>query len=331
MSVGESPPAAPRIAVVIVAFDSGPHLQTALNGLERQTFRDFEIILWDNASQDGAAADARLPENARRFRSEENLGFAAGNNRAARETRAELLALLNPDAVPEPVWLERLVAALDANPRAVMAASRQVCADAPDRLDGLGDVFHIAGVAYRGGFGASSATQAPAGEVFAPCGASALYRRAAFDAAGGFDERFFCYAEDVDLGFRLQLAGRACWYVAGAVVHHMGSASAVSGSPFAVYHGHRNLEWMYLKNMPAALFWRYLPLHLAAVVAGGAWFTLRGRGGSFVRAKLDAIGGAGHAWRARRAVQASRQLSSSEVRGLLDRGSLWTRLRRPAG
>ena len=70
---------------------------------------------------------------------------------------------------------------------------------------------------------------------------------------GGLDERFFCYAEDVDLGFRLQLAGRKCRYVADAVVHHLGPASAGVGRDFAVYHGHRNLEWLFLKNMPGPL------------------------------------------------------------------------------
>ena len=125
-------------------------------------------------------------------------------------------------------------------------------------------------------------------------------------ALGGLDERFFCYVEDVDLGFRLQLAGRPCCYVADAVVHHLGSASSGVGSDFAVYHGHRNLEWLFLKNMPAPLLWRYLPLHLVTWPLLLVWFTARGRGWSFVRAKWDAVRGMGEAWRARTAVQALR-------------------------
>jgi GT2 family glycosyltransferase len=145
--------------------------------------------------------------------------------------------------------------------------------------------------------------------------------------AGGFDERFFCYAEDTDLGFRLQLAGRACWYAPDAVVRHLGSASAGVGSAFAVYHGHRNLEWMFLKNMPAVLFWRYLPVHLAALAVGLAFFATRGRAGSYLKAKWDALARAGEFWRSRRLVQATRIASTAAVRALLNHDSLVSRFR----
>jgi GT2 family glycosyltransferase len=131
----------------------------------------------------------------------------------------------------------------------------------------------------------------------------------------------------VDLGFRLQLAGRGCWYVADAVVHHVGSASAGTSSAFAVYHGHRNIEWMFLKNLPSAALWRYLPLHLATWAGGLARFAVRGRGGDYLRSKWDALRGIGQALRSRRAVQATRVLSTREVLALLDRRSLWSRLR----
>jgi GT2 family glycosyltransferase len=252
--------------VLIVAFNSGPHLQRALDGLAAQTFGDFEIVLWDNASEDGAASAARLPANARLVLSGDNLGFAGGNNAAARETGAGLLALLNPDAIPEPDWLERLVGALDARPDAVMAASRQLDAARPDRLDGAGDVFHVSGVCYRGGFRAPAASAAMEGETFSPCGAAALFRRAAFDAAGGFDERFFCYIEDVDLGFRLRLAGGACVYVPDAVVRHVGSATTGVRSEFATYHGVRNRIWTIVKDVPWPLLLLTAPLH-AVVLA----------------------------------------------------------------
>ncbi|MCG8441119.1 MAG: glycosyltransferase, partial [Caulobacterales bacterium] len=101
------------MCVVIVAYNSGSHLQHALDSLAAQTLSDVEIIVWDNASDDGAAARARLPANARLIRSPDNLGFAGGNNRAAALTTAPYLALLNPDAIAEPEWLERLVAAAE--------------------------------------------------------------------------------------------------------------------------------------------------------------------------------------------------------------------------
>ena len=88
-------------------------------------------------------------------------------------------------------------------------------------------------------------------EVFSPCAAAALYRRSALVEIGGFDDDFFCYSEDVDLGFRLMLAGHSCLYVPTSVTHHVGSGTTGGqNSDFAVYHGHRNLVWTYVKDMP---------------------------------------------------------------------------------
>ena len=114
---------------------------------------------------------------------------------------------------------------------------------APDRLDGAGDSYHVSGRAWRNGHNAPAATW-PAGEyeVFAPCAAAALYRRAAFEEVGGFDERYFCYFEDVDLGFRLRLRGHRCLYVPASVVRHVSSALSGYRSDFAVYHGERNMR-----------------------------------------------------------------------------------------
>jgi GT2 family glycosyltransferase len=159
---------------------------------------------------------------------------------------------------------------------------------------------------------------------FSACAAGALYRRDDWRRVGGLDERFFCYAEDVDLGFRLQRAGRRCWYVAEAVAHHVGSASSGLDSRFAVYHGHRNLEWVYLKNMPTRAAWRYGPLHLATCVAGFAWLATRGRGMPFVRAKADAW----RRWREfTRRQEPTDAVSSAHLVAMLDRTSLWRRWR----
>jgi GT2 family glycosyltransferase len=325
----ERPTASPRAAVLIVAFNSGGHLQRALDGLDAQTFRDFEIILWDNDSRDGAAEAARLPANARLVRSSANLGFAGGNNAAARETRAELLALLNPDAIPEPAWLERLVAALDARPDAVMAASRQLVAEDPGKLDGAGDVFHVSGVVYRGGFGAPSDGPLVAGEVFSPCGAAALYRRAAFDAAGGFDERFFCYIEDVDLGFRLRLAGGRCVYAPDAVVAHVGSATTGAKSEFATYHGVRNRIWTIVKNVPGRLLLVTAPLHAAVLGVQLVKAPFHGRAvlnGTW-RGVRDGVAGAPKFFADRRRLQAGRRTRVADIARAMT-WSPWKLLRR---
>lgn len=304
-----------RVAVVIVAFNSGDHLQRALDGLAAQTYNDFEVILWDNASVDGAAKAARLPPSTRYVRSEANLGFAGGNNAAVVETQAELLALLNPDAVPEPQWLERLVAALDADPKATMAASLQLLAQEQNYLDGMGDVFHITGVSYRGGCGAPMPSELRGGEVFAPCGAAALYRRAAFDAVGGFDERFFCYCEDVDLAFRLRLAGGRCVFAPDAIVHHVGSATTGRRSAFATYHGVRNRVWTIIKNVPAPLVFLTLLLHASVLSVQLLKAPFHGRevwSGTW-RGVRDGIGGAPRFFADRAALRHFRRASLGDI------------------
>ena len=198
----------------------------------------------------------------------------------------------------------------------------------PGQLDGAGDVLHVSGLVWRHGHRQALAAVPDAllaRPVFSACAAAALYRRHDWARAGGFDERFFCYAEDVDLGFRLQLAGRACWYVADAVVHHVGSASAGVGSQFAIYHGHRNIEWMFVKNTPGPLFWRYLPLHLATWVGGLAWFARRGRARAFLQAKWDALRGMGPALRARRTSPPPGTATVAKLRRLLNHDPLRAR------
>jgi len=127
---------------------------------------------------------------------------------------------------------------------------------------------------------------------------------------GGFDEDFFCYLEDVDLGFRLRLAEHRCLYVPSSVARHVGSGTTGGQhSDFALYHGHRNLVWTYLKNMPGALFWIFLPLHLVMNLVALVVFGWRGQGKVMFRAKRDAVLGLPRMWAKRRQLQLSRQIS----------------------
>jgi GT2 family glycosyltransferase len=195
-------------------------------------------------------------------------------------------------------------------------------------LDGAGDVFHVSGIVWRHGHHQQleRVPEALVGRsIFTACAAAALYRREDWQRAGGFDERYFCYAEDVDLGFRLQLLGRGCRYVPEAVVQHVGSAASGVHSAFSVYHGYRNLEWTFVKNMPTRLFWRYLPVHLAVVLAEFGWFVRCGRGSSLLRAKWDAIAGLSGFLSERRKVQAGRVVESEAIVALLDRSPLLSR------
>lgn len=250
-----------------------------------------------------------------------NLGFSAANNIAIREAKTEWVALLNPDALPEPGWLASLILAAKNNPDHDFFASRMISAGNSNILDGAGDEYHASGLVWRHGHGATvSGYLIEPREVFSPCAAAALYRRSDLIEVGGFDEDFFCYVEDVDLGFRLRLAGRRCLYVPDAVVHHVGSATTGRKSDFSLYHGHRNMVWAFLKNMPMPLLALYLPAHLFLNVFSIAWFAFKGQRRIILRAKLDALKGIPRMLRKRRRIQAERRVTWQEIQRVLHRG-----------
>ena len=317
------------VAVIIVNFNAGEMLARCLEALERQTFRDFHTIVVDNNSSDGSVEgiESRHPR-VTLIKAGANLGFAAGNNLGLRHAgTVQWIALLNPDAYAAPDWLERFVAATTET-KFDFFGCRMRLADTPEFLDGTGDVYHASGVAWRRDHGARVGHEVRgAGEIFAPCAAAALYRRDDLLAVGGFDESYFCYFEDIDLAFRLRLQGKRCAYVPAAVVDHVSSGISGKHSDFSTYHGHRNMIWTYVKDMPAFLFWLYLPLHLCANLLGVAACAARGQLGVVLRAKRDALIGLPRILRERGRVQAEACVDWRTMRGAMARGfpALWNR------
>jgi GT2 family glycosyltransferase len=304
------------LSVIIVSYQSGPTLERCLAALRTQTFTDFEILLVDNASSDGAPQAAVAADRTLRFlEPRANLGFAAGNNLAAREAKGRWLVLLNPDAYARPDWLEALVAGTARHPDVRCFTSLQMVADAQDLMDGAGDVMTSAGIPFRGGYRRRLPANLPEGEVFSACGAATLIDRDLFLGLGGFDERFFCYCEDVDLGYRLRLAGEATLLLPAAVVEHVGSASTGVRSDFAVFHGSRNRIWTFVKNTPPLLLWLTTPLHVAVTFGllllharrGDAGPVIRGIRAAFQREALAPI------LASRRQLQAARKAGSWDI------------------
>jgi GT2 family glycosyltransferase len=314
----------PKVTVVIVNWNGERFLERCLSELLPQTVAPHEIILVDNASSDASLDIVRRFPSVRLLAQNENMGFARGNNLAigAAAAESEWIALLNPDAFVEPHWLGALLAAAQANPGVDFFGSKLVTAADSSVLDGAGDAYHVSGLVWRRGHGAPvSSLPEKESEVFSPCAAAAMYRRSALLDVGGFDEDFFCYVEDVDLGFRLRLAGYRCLYVPTSVAHHVGSGTTGGQhSDFAVYHGHRNLVWTYVKDMPGVFFWAFLPLHLVMNLAALLVFTLRGQGAVMFRAKRDAVLGLPKMWAKRRQVQSNRVVSWRAVMRVMAKG-----------
>jgi GT2 family glycosyltransferase len=318
-----SVPASASVSVIIVNWNSGELLSRCISSLLQQTVLSREIIVFDNASTDDSIECIfdQYPM-VRVIESKRNLGFAAANNLAIQDASSDSdwFVLLNPDAFPEPDWLEALLSAATTHPEYSFFGSRLMDANSPAVADGIGDVYHSSGLVWRAGHGRELGTESSiAREIFSPCAAAAMFRKDAFLAAGGFDEDYFCYVEDVDLGFRLRLLGHRCWYVPDSVALHVGSAVTGRRSDFSIYHGHRNLVWTFVKNMPGVFFWLLLPLHVALNLVSISWFTIRGQGAVILRSKRDALLGLPKMWRKRQQIQKARVASVRDIWRVLDK------------
>jgi len=309
------------VSVVIVNWNGKEFLLECLEGLRRQVYRDFSVILVDNGSQDGSAAfvSEHYPEVSI-VALNDNRGFAAANNIALRTVNTEFVALLNNDAIPDPLWLKSLVEALEEHPEAGLAASKMLLDDRREIIDRAADGYTRAGAALLRGRGRSADCHRVREWVFGACGAAALYRMAMLRDIGFFDEDFFLLYEDVDLSFRAQLKGYKCFYVPEALVYHRSSSSIVHDSSVSVYYGQRNLEWVYIQNMPTRLLLRTIFSHILYDIAALSYFVVSGRGKDFFRAKRDALKGL------RRALRKRERIQSGKV---VDDGYLWSLFERP--
>jgi GT2 family glycosyltransferase len=318
----------PLVSVIILNYNGRRWLGPCLDALGAQEGAPTcEVLVVDNGSEDDSVPylnrcfpQVAVVQNGR------NLGFAAGNNAGAARARGRWICFLNNDTVPAKDWLGRLCQPLLDRPEIAVVTSRLVFLDEPSRVDSAGDGYLRAGGAYKHGHRASAAAHLQSREVFGACGAAFLIRREVFEEVGGFDERFFMVYEDVDLSYRVRLAGYRCWYAADAVVLHAGSGTLGRMSDAAVFFGQRNLEWTWLKNTPWPLLARTALSHVVYSGAGLAHYLRAGRFGPAVRGKLAAVRGVPWIVRARRRRRELRRVHWRAIDRWLDRG--WMRVKR---
>ena len=278
------------VTVVIPNWNGIDLVRECLHSLERQTLNLTAIVV-DNGSTDGSNDLVRdeFPE-VQLLENPNNAGFAGGVNRGIRTALAQgakYIALLNNDAVADEHWLEELVAVAEADERVGVVAAKIVTMDG-ERIDSTGDFYSVWGFAFPRGRGEVDFGQYDSqemGDIFSGSGGASLYRARMLQEIGLFDERFFAYLEDVDIGFRARLAGWKIHYASSATVrHHIGGTSSrmdISGTEwafaadqigmparpnaFARYHTVKNFNYLYTKNMPGYLYWKYLPRFFASV------------------------------------------------------------------
>jgi GT2 family glycosyltransferase len=240
------------VTVVVPTLAADDALTDCLRALESQTFRRFEVVVVDNSGAGRARAHG---ERIRMIVNERNVGFGTAINQAIRDSEAPYVAVLNDDAIPHPEWLAALFKAAEARPKAGMFAS-QVRLAGTDRLDSAGMLIALDGSSKQRGHGEPPASFTADSDTLFPTGSAALYRRKMLDEIGLFDERFFLYCEDTDLGLRARWAGWEGQYVAGAAVDHAYSKSAGRASALKAYYVERNRLYTVIKNFPFSMLVR---------------------------------------------------------------------------
>jgi len=308
------------VSVIIPNWNGARLLPGCLASLRAQTYRDFETVVVDNGSTDHSVPlmQAEFPE-VRVLALPTNLLFAGGVNAGIRATQSLIVVLLNNDTEVHPQWLEHLVAALEAEPGAGMAASKLLLFDRRTVIHSAGDFYGRDGVPGNRGVWDEDTGQWDASTVvFSPCGGAAAYRRAMLDEIGLMDEDLVAYCEDVDLAFRAQLAGYRCVFAPQAHVYHM--LSATGGGPVASYYCGRNFLAVVAKDMPAALLAKYWP-RIVRRQLGFAWHALlhlrepsaRAR----LRGQLAGLWLMPRMWRKRPAVSAHKRVPDAYIESIL--------------
>lgn len=273
-------PAPPLVSAVVVNWNGADCLDACLGSLLAQTWPVLEIVVVENGSTDGSREllRARYGRHVTVIESPVNLGFAAGNNLGIRAAKGAYLALLNNDAVARPEWIAALVSAAEADARVGMCASKVLVLGADGVIDSAGLLLSADGIGRgRGRLERDGEAYSRAEEALIPSACAALYRRAMLDEIGLFDEDFFAYCEDSDLGLRGRLAGWTCRYVPDAVVHHAYSRSTAPYSAFKAFHVERNRCWVVLKCFPVTAILASLP-YTVARYALQAWGAVTRRG-----------------------------------------------------
>lgn len=279
---GGRPADLPLASVIVLNWNGEAWLAECVDSLLAQTYPRVEVIVVDNASSDRSVALVRdrYGEKVRLIVNEANLGFAAGNNVGIAASKGAYVLLINNDAVADARWVAALVREAEADARVGMCASKILSYDDPGLIDSVGLLLSRDGLGRgRGRLERDAGRFNQPDDVLVPSGCAALYRRSMLDQIGLFDDEFFMYCEDLDLGLRGRLAGWRCRYVPGAVVRHRYSASAGRYSLRKVFLVERNRIWVMAKSFPA-LALALSPVWTIGRLAWQAYAGWRGRGGA---------------------------------------------------
>lgn len=318
----------PKFSVVVLNWNGKHFLDDCLSFLQRQTFRDFEVIFVDNGSSDDSVSYVQeyFP-NVNVVALEKNLGFTGGNIEGLKHCVGDFVVLLNNDTEVSPTWLAELHEATQIFPSAGAFASKMLYFSDRTRIDNCG--FLLAPGGFTVDYGRDLFDGPEFNQyrwVFGACGGAATYRRSALDKAGFLDPDFFMTYEDLDLSFRLQLQGYGCVFVPGAIVYHKYRSTMKNFPARQVFYSQRNIEYVWVKNMPWRLLLTGAPARVLYAFGSFLFFSCDGACLPFLRAKFSALRAVPALLRKRWIIQRSRTASAEQIQAMMTRNSIREKL-----
>ncbi|MFH0921669.1 MAG: glycosyltransferase family 2 protein, partial [Fibrobacterota bacterium] len=278
------------VSIVIVNWNGKRFLNECLNSIFAQTYKNNEIVFVDNGSEDGSVEYIRgaFPLITKLAVLDKNYGYAYANNEGMKLCEGEFIALVNNDLVLKEDWLEKVVDSFNKHDDMVGSLATKIIQYHKRKLiDSIGiEYLPFGAFADYKGINVNSNQANQECFTFAACAAAAVYRKRMLVTIGGFESKYFAYFEDSELSFRAQLFGYKCFYEPSAISYHIGSGTGNKNSSFYVYHGRKNIEYLFFTNMQGYLLLKYLPIHFTYEVLNLIYFTSIGKGLSFLKAKV---------------------------------------------
>lgn len=270
-----------RVAIVVLNWNGLADTKRCVASLLEQTYKKYELFIVDNGSSekgtDKYLSSFESQKNITVLRNEKNKGFTGGVNLAARKIlklNFDYIALFNNDAVADKNWLKELVSASKEQASSI-TTGLLLHAD-KKTIDGTGDFYSKWGLPFPRDRNQPTSEASASGEVFSGSGGATLYSTVMLEDIGLFDEKFFAYYEDTDLGFRSQLLGYTTYYTNKAKAYHKRGATSENVPGLAIRHTFKNLPLLYIKNVPGRLllgvgmrFWLAYLLLLGNAVKNG--------------------------------------------------------------
>jgi hypothetical protein len=307
-------------SIIIPNYNGREFLKDCLSSIQAQTFKDYEVVVVDDASTDDSIGyiQANYPA-VKIVRLIVNSAFSKAVNQGIRQAQGEYIFILNNDTVLDKNCLEELDRAIKDNPGYDLFACKILSMSDRFRIDSAGEGYSAIGNPYKIGYRQKDGERYSAKkEVFGACAAASVYHKGIFDDVGGFDEDFVYYNEDSDLNFRARLRGYKCYYVPQAVVYHkfMGTSRRNMGK--VTYHICRNKVNIVIKNLPTSLIIRYMPL---LIFGRGRDLFVALKKGKFISGAMGLVGALRQMplmLKKRKMIQAGRKISNKELERLID-------------